>query len=420
MSTRKVLTVLTVAVLLFVMAVRMTGCVSPLTVDAADLMEGILPSADIETVPVTEEAAVKAADFGARLLKTANKEGKNILLSPLSVLAALSMTANGAKGDTLAGMEQALGMSIADLNGFFRSYVASLAQDDKNKLSIADSIWFSDDERLKVNREFLQTNADYYGADAYKVPFNDETLKAINDWVSKNTDGMIPQILDDIPKDAIMYLINALAFEAEWQNVYTEDKVNDGLFTLEDGSQKTVKMMYSDESRYLETGKATGFIKSYAGGNYAFVALLPNEGVPVSELIESLDGKTLAGAIKNASHEKVSAGIPVFENEYSGELSEILTEMGMGIAFDGGRADFSNLGETDANISISRVIHKTFISVAEKGTRAGAATAVEMTKNAALPAEKKTVILDRPFVYMLVDEKNCVPFFIGALCDTGN
>lgn len=395
----------------------MFGCVA--RIRANNLMDDVTPN-KVNEPEGMEIQNSDLADFAVRLFKASEKNGKNTLISPLSVLCALAMTANGAKGETRAQMENVLGMSVEELNFYIYSYMKNLPQGEKYKLSLANSIWFTDDERFTVNQDFLQTNADYYGADIFRAPFNKQTCKDINTWVKNKTDGMIPEILDEIPADAIMYLVNALAFEAEWPEFYEESDVRDKKFTKEDGTMQDVVLMYGKESDFLEDEKATGFIKYYKGGKYAFVALLPNEGVSVSEYIASLDGEKLIKMLENPKNYNVFTAIPKFETEYDVEMSKILAEMGMPDAFDDGRADFTGLGTSSAgNIFIGRVLHKTFISVGEKGTKAGAATAVEMYDESCdwIDGEIKYVYLDRPFVYMLVDCENNIPFFVGSMMD---
>ena len=391
--------------------------VSCTKVKAADLMEGVTPR-EVEVREELGEDNAAVTDFALRLFKTTNAGGKNTLISPLSVLCALAMTTNGAKGETREQMEATLGMSAEELNLYLYSYMNSLPTGEKYKLSLANSIWFRDDERFTVNEDFLQINADYYGAGAYKAPFDKSTKKDINNWVKENTDGMIPEVLDEIPPEAVMYLVNALAFEAEWSDIYEKKQVRDGTFTKEDGTKQSAEFMYSEEHRYLEDEKATGFMKYYRGSKYAFVALLPNEGVTVTEYLISIDGEALSALLSAPKGNSVQAAIPKFETEYSTEMSEILKSMGMSLAFDEDNADFSGLGSSSAgNIYINRVIHKTFISVAEKGTKAGATTVIEVPNKSAAPDEIKRVYLDRPFVYMLVDCENNIPFFIGTMMD---
>lgn len=412
-KTKLALTLISLALLLSILF-NLTGCV---TVQAANLMDGVTAN-KVNKLDDLEEQSASFTDFALRLFKATNEDGENVLISPLSVMCALSMTLNGAEGNTLAQMEDVLGMQRDELNLYLYSYITSLPKGDKYKLIQANSIWFRDDDRFSVSPDFLQTNADYYGADIYKAPFDRQTLRDINNWVKLNTDGMIPKILDDIPDSAIMYLVNALAFEAEWKEVYKKTQVRDGKFTTEDGEVQKVRLMYAEENRYLEDENATGFIKYYSDRKYAFAAILPNEGVSVSEYLASIDGEALYSMLTNSQSTTVKTAIPKFEVEYDTEMSGILKEMGMSDAFNNILADFSGIGSsTRGNIYIGRVIHKTFIEVGEKGTRAGAATVVEMNDKAAEPSKTKEVILDRPFIYMLIDCENNVPFFIGTLMD---
>ena len=415
MKTRISLVIISL-LLVCAMAVNLTGCT--MEVQAKDLMKGITPN-QVKALDDLGAQNTDVTDFAIRLFKASEESGKNTLISPLSVLCALAMTANGAEKETLAQMEEVLGMTTKELNRYLYSYMQNLPQGEKYKLSLANSIWFTEDERFTVNQNFLQTNADYYGADIYKAPFNDQTCKDINNWVKQNTDEMIPEILDEIPADAIMYLVNALAFEAEWSEIYEKQQVRDGKFTKEDGTKQDVELMYGVEGTYLEDENAIGFKKYYKGGKYAFVAMLPNEGVSVSDYVASLDGESLNTLLNNTQHTTVHTAIPKFETEYNVEMSAILKDMGMTEAFDMYNADFEGLGTSTAgNIFINRVLHKTFISVGEKGTKAGAATVVEMADGAAAePQEPKKVYLDRPFVYMLIDCENNIPFFIGTMMD---
>ena len=400
--------------LLFSLLLNAAGCT---VVHATDLMDGITPrSVNTDGAVSATDAAV--TDFAIRLFQAANEGGENTLISPLSVLCALAMVTNGAEGETRAQLEEVLGMRAEEMNLYLYSYMNALPQGKKYRLHLANSVWFSDEEGFSVNRDFLQTNADYYGADLYRTAFDKKTAKDINRWIKNETDGMIPEILDTIPSNAVMYLVNALAFEAEWDDVYEKKQVRDGIFTKEDGTEQAVTMMYDSGSfRYLEDENATGFVRYYKDKKYAFVALLPNEGVSLSEYTDTLDGTALHALLTNASGEYVETAIPKFETEYRADLSEILKSMGMPLAFDEDRADFSGLGtHTDGNIFMNRVLHEAFIQVGEKGTKAGAATVIEMTNKSA-DGGNKQVFLDRPFVYMLVDCENNVPFFIGTVTD---
>lgn len=414
---------------LLVFCLLLTGCGQKMS--GEDLMKDVKPSNQSDALialdanipetfdPETDESWENAliGDFAVRLFQASFEEGKNTLISPYSVLCALAMTANGAEGETLVQMEEVLGQSTGALNSWHKF---GTVEDDF--LHMANGIWFREDPDFTVEESFLQTNADYFGAEIYKAPFDDTTLADINGFVEENTNGMVRNILDKLPDEAVMYLVNALAFQAQWEEAYKENQVHGDIFTTEDGRERDIELMYSEENRYLENELATGFIKPYKGGRtdrYAFAVLLPKKGVTLAEMVQGLDGKALQSFLANPQAVTVNAAIPKFEVEYDVQMHEVLKAMGMIDAFRPDSADFSRMGtHTDGRIYISRVLHKTFLSVAEQGTRAGAATVVEVAAEGAME-EMKRVVLDRPFLYMIVDTTSNTPIFIGAQMDMG-
>ncbi len=419
MKKRKVLLALISLLLLCSMALGLTSCSTGLEIRADDLMDGI--SARSVNGKETDEAFVKAqTELALKLFKASARENKNenVLISPLSIYIALAMATNGANGETLAEMEALLGgdIPIETLNEYIYSYVEGLDSSEKAKLSIANSIWIRDIKELHVNTDFLQKNADYYGADIYKAPFNQRTVKDINNWVKQNTDSMIDEIVDKIDPDTVMFLINALLFDAEWASPYTEYAVKDGEFTSISGEKCSAEIMSSTERRYISDESAVGFIKSYEGGKYGFAVLLPNEGIDLYEYIDSLSADDLQRILNGVRIEEIDAKLPKFSHDYEIELSGILQDFGVNNAFSAG-ADFSRLGYSErGNISISRVLHKTSITVAEKGTKAGAATEVAWLDSIG-PSPRYNIILDRPFIYMIIDCETNTPIFIGTVTD---
>ena len=400
------------------------GCVSAKASGTTDLTEGLTASGSVSGRQSDAEFISSVADFSVDLFKESIAErimeGKNALVSPLSVMLAFAMTANGADGETLSQMEKLIGGNIPldMLNEYLYSYANSLPNDDKSKMSIANSIWFRGDEnRLQVEPEFLQKNADYYDAAAYRAPFDQQTVKDINDWVKANTDGLIESILDEISADAMLYLINAIVFDAEWQNMYNEFSVRKDVFIGFAGITNSVDFMYSTEYGYLDDGMVTGFIKPYMGDGYSFAALLPNEGIPIETYIESLTGERLLNTINNVQREMmVHASMPKFEYDYEMKMNDALIALGMPDAFNPDAADFNKMGKSsDANLFIARVLHKTYISVNENGTKAGAATIVEMRDGGTGARDYETVHLNRPFVYAIIDNATNLPVFIGTL-----
>lgn len=412
----------------------LTGCSGT---KATDLTDGYAKSSEADTdVKGTADTTLGpivsceynheiTIDFTVRLLQntlkgnaTKGNEQENTLLSPISILAALAMTANGAKGETLAQMEKVFGVSMEALNPEMSAYITSSKEIEELEINIANSIWFKDVKSLSVKEDFIQKNVNYYEADIYAAPFDDSTVDDINNWVKKNTNGMIPSILNQISQDAVMYLINAVAFDAKWQEQYHEYSIRENTFTKEDGTWSTVDFMYSEEYNYLESEDATGFMKPYKGGDYAFVALLPNEGITVEEYVATLDGESLYQMLQSVQKTSVNTSIPKFETEYDIELSDVLVEMGMVDAFASASADLSGMATSDlGNLYINRVLHKTYICLDENGTKAGAATSVEVECESALADEPKQVYLNRPFVYMILDTETYKPLFIGTMMD---
>lgn len=412
----KILSLFLVFSLLFVLALNLAGCSHKIV--AIDLMAGIEPRASAGTPgAVSDTAAATAADFALRLYRE-SYDGNNTLLSPLSVFVALAMTANGANGNTKTQMESVLGMTVPDLNAFCALYLNSLTGNDDVKLALANSIWLRDVENFAVKEAFLQTNADVYSAGAFRAPFNASTVKDVNQWVKDHTDGMIDKIVDGFKSQDVMLLINALVFDGKWASPYTLDtQVRKGDFHLENGNVKRVTYLLGSEYRYLTDGdRAVGFVKPYVGGRYAFAALLPAKGTPVADYVASLTGETVISILQNAQNVPVETKMPKFGTEYKIVLNSALSKMGMSDAFDPDAADFTGITESFPMFWIDEVLHKTCIEVGEKGTRAAAVTSVRgKAGSASMEENVPPVILDRPFVYLILDTQTNLPLFIGTL-----
>ncbi len=411
------------AVLAFFLAVSGTGSLSGCGSlqggsEARDLLADIEYPAIQTNADLEGSGADAIMEFSVRMFQEElTKAKENTLLSPVSALYALSMTANGARNHTLAQMEEVFGMPVGELNEYLSSYLQALPSGEKSKLHLADSLWLKDSEELQINEEFLQTVAGYYDASVYQAAFDEQTIEDINFWLKEHTDGRIPEILSEIPEDAVLYLINALSFDAEWTNPYTEQACSEDLFTCEGGDTINAVFMHSQEYQYLESEHATGFLKYYHNSDYAFAALLPEEGMTVSEYADTLTGETLLELLRHPQDVPVNVSLPKFETECSTELSDVLESMGMTDAFDSSAADFSGMGSSqDGPLYISKVLHKTFLALDEQGTKAGAATAVEMESGSSSgnPREQKEVILDRPFLYLIIDCTANLPLFIGT------
>lgn len=405
---------------LSITTISLTGCGSK--IQATNLMEEKKPANPVKMTSISETNTIVATDFAVRLFQQAKNGEENTLISPLSVLPTLSMTCNGAKDETRFQLEQTLGMPVDKLNEYLYSYIHHLPNEKDCQFHLANSIWLRDAKDFIVDDNFLKNNAKYYDAGIYQSAFDDQTLADINNWVAAQTNDMIPTILDQIDSDAYMYLINTLSFDSKWSSIYESSSVSNGVFTTENGTSQDVEMMHSSEYEYIEDENVSGFLKPYSGYSYAFVALLPKEGIPLTEYVNSLTGEHLHHLLTTVEECPITAGIPKFETEFSIDLIPPLQTLGIHDAFDKDLANFSGMGSFDSpweRLYINSILHKSFFSIGEKGTKAGASTIVGMEKSASSvnPEEAKEVILDRPFLYMIVDYENRFPIFIGTADD---
>ena len=364
------------------------------------------------------------AEFALRLLEGCYG-GEGTLVSPLSVLTALQMVANGAQGQTLDEMMKVLGGNIDrdTMNQQLFNYYESLRSSDGAKFHVANAVWMTDNDNFLVNKGFVDIVDNTFRAQLAKVPFTDPaTVDAINKWGSDNTDGMIPKVLeyDDVDANTVMVLANALCFDAQWRNIYDESQIKDSTFHGSRGNT-TVQMMYSYSDHFIEGPSETGFIKSY-NGRYEFVTLLPNKDISLDDYLKSMSGEEFLKLLDTVDYDcELKAGLPKFSMDQDVSLPNVLKSMGINAAFDPAAADFSALGSLPGgNIYIADVLHNTHINVNENGTVAAAITEVIADAKSApfqLPRRKATVILDRPFVYAIVDTESMLPIFIGAVTD---
>jgi serine protease inhibitor len=374
-----------------------------------DLTEGISKNESASKAP-DDEFKAAASSFAAELFKDNYSKGKTTLVSPLSVLTALALVQNGAQGDTLAQLEQALGGLDRDtLNAYMRAYCDFMTESEE--LKIANFVWT--DSSAEAKRAFLQKAVDSYSAQLFSAPLSDpKTVESINSWVKKNTDGMIPKIIEKADRYAVMMLVNAIAFDAKWETPYKRSDIEKLEFTSYSGSKKKTDFMCSTENVYLKDGGTVGFMKPYKNGRFAFAALLPDENTGIDDYVASLSGDKLMKIFSSAKRgNEVNVKMPKFRAEYSTQLIDTLKKMGVKDAFDSKTADFSSLIE-NRDAYIATVVHKTFIEVDENGTRAAASTLVGADTMSLM--EPYSVFLNRPFVYMIVDTETNLPLFIGV------
>jgi len=363
--------------------------------------------------------------FSVQLFKNSVKkdlaDGKNTLISPESVAFALGMTMNGADGSTLKQMQDVMCGSV-DTDTFNKNMNllisnAHSSNTDDSKLNIANSLWVKDKQGLTLNEQFVQTCKQMYNAEMFRSPFDKTTIDSVNGWVNEKTDKMIPSILDKLDPNDVMCLVNCVAFDSQWEKQYLDGNVvKDSKFTNANGEEVKCTMLRSTEKSFVENSKATGFVKDYKGGKYAFMAILPNKDTSVCDYVASMTDSEIADLYAGRTKTNVQTKLPQFKFDYGSEMGDILKAMGISEAFSNS-ADFSKLF-TNEDVCINRVIHKTHIELDAKGTKAAASTVVTTRAKCAIDSSQpKTVFLDRPFVFAIMDTASGLPVFIGTVCD---
>lgn len=340
---------------------------------------------------------------------------ENTMLSPLSVNMALSMTANGAKGETQMAVYKALrseGYESSFLNEYYKKLITRLpALDSKVKLDIANSIWYK--EGFNVVPAFLETNESFYQATARALYFNDPAAtKIINDWVNKKTNGKIPTIVDEIDQDMRMYLINAIYFKGAWSKPFKKEKTRNMDFHSPSGSVQASFMQSEDSYSVLETTDFQAIEIPYGDTTYSLFAFLPAKEIVPKKLLESLRA---TGGWEEYQEEfysrKTRLSFPKFKFSYENKLNDELVQLGMGLAFSD-QADFTGI-EKEGGLTISEVKHKTFIEVNEEGTEAAAVTSVGVEVTS-MP-QYYELNFDRPFLFFIRENSSGLILFAGQV-----
>ncbi|MBQ7264782.1 MAG: hypothetical protein IJS61_01640 [Firmicutes bacterium] len=371
-------------------------------------------------ISVEDAKALTNAQFIILNKTIEERKGENVLISPDSVASAFGMLSNGAEGQTLKEIEDVIagGLNRNKLNDLLYSLNTRMSQSKDAHFHFANSLWARNDGRAEFAPRFVEVAQKYYSAGVFTEPFDASTVEKVNGWVSENTNGMIKKIIKEFNGNQVMCLINALSFEGEWAVEYSEDDIKeDGEFTNVKGEKEETPMLYSTENGCFKLNGGVGFKKSYKGGEFSYVAILPPENMGADEYALSIKGSDFIDALSKLDYDPdVYVKIPEYKYDFDTEMSDTLQALGMTSAFNGG--DFTSLvTENSQSVEISSVIHKTHIEVDRKGTKAAAATAITMETSAIAPEYRNEVYiyLDRPFFYAIVDNKTNIPVFVGTV-----
>ncbi len=345
---------------------------------------------------------------------------KNVFVSPSSVAIALSMAYNGANGETQQAIAQALemqGMSLSDINQSNANLKTSLESSDPAvQLTIANSLWAR--KGVDFKPEFIQQNQAFYDAEVKSLDFADPSApNQINGWVKKNTQGRISEIVDRINADQVMFLINAIYFKGKWMNEFDKSQTIDQPFTLANGHEKQHPMMSQrGEYRYTENQQFQAVSLPYGKGRTSLYVFLPKPNSNLAEFQKTLTAENWQAWMKTFGQREGSIHLPRFKMEYETQLKKSLSALGMGIAFDPSKADFSNLSTTPTRID--EVKHKTFVEVNEEGTEAAAVTSVGIRATSVrIEVAPFSMTVDRPFFCAIRDNKTGEILFMGAIVD---
>ncbi len=383
---------------------------------------------DVQTNPVPIKISEKAQEilnasnqFGFDMLKKTFEENgnDNLMISSLSISQALSMTYNGANGDTKTAFENVLhfsGQSSNEVNQAALELTSALLKvDSKVDISIANSIWYRQD--FTVEQDFISANQTYYNAEVKALDFTNPNSKdIINNWVDEKTKHKIERIVDGINPEDRMFLINAIYFKGDWKAEFDKNDTETKPFYLANGTTKNVATMQieNDFSVFYEQN-FSAIELPYGQGNYSMVILLPNDDYSLTELLGQLNEQNWNDLIQNmGAPMSKNLLLPKFKFEYENELKNELTDLGLGIAFSD-FADFTGINK-DGGLTISRVMHKTFIEVNEEGTEAAAVTSVTVGVTSVGP-DTNIFAIDHPFLFAIKEKYTNAILFMGTVSD---
>ncbi len=360
--------------------------------------------------------------YGLRLFRTVNEKaaGENVILSPLSTSLALGMTMNGAAGETRTAMETTLGfagMSEEEINKSYRSLIdLLLSLDDRVAMELAQAIFYRN--TMQFEPDFLDVNRRYFDAEVQGLDFTDpNTLSFINNWVSEKTHGKIDKILDSIDPMDVMYLLNALYFKGTWVYAFKKENTRDDVFHLPGGDTCAVKMMRQTvEIPYLQNEEIQAVELPYGRGVFRMTLILPNDANGLEALIAGLTAEKWQNWMQSFHTDSVTVELPRFKLRDDRLLNQPLKDMGMAVAFDPMRADFTRMYR-GGGLYISFVRHKTFIEVNEEGTEAAAVTIVGIRETSVGGGGPKYFRVDRPFLFAIREKNSGTILFIAKVVD---
>jgi serine protease inhibitor len=369
----------------------------------------------LKQVSLIESGNSFAFDIFREVLSS-TPDSKNVIISPLSISYALSMTLNGANGKTRDSMIKALRLkdiTLDELNTSYKDLTKALLSVDKRvNMSIANSVWT--ENNFVVKPQFTSILNSFYNAESKSFDINDATVPGqINSWIESKTNGLIKDMIDKLNDNTVMLLINAIYFKGKWSMQFDKDETSDRSFSRSDGSEINVPSMHQSETHKVYLGTGFKLIElPYGQGNFVIDILLPDNN-NVASLTPILTDESFNSIENNLSDRKVNLYLPRFKYGYKKTLKEVLSLMGMRIAFTD-EADFSNI--SDLSLLINEVTHQAFIETNEEGTEAAAATIVDVGVTSVGP-DPLLIDINKPFIYFIRETTTNSILFMGKVAD---
>lgn len=347
----------------------------------------------------------------------------NIFFSPYSISVALTMTYEGAKGQTAKEMQSVLHIpehTNVRRPNFARIYNEINKGDKKYKLSTANALWAQKD--YKFLEEYTDNVKRYYGGKVTNLDFVGESEKSrqtINRWVEDQTNDKIKNLIPPGILNAYIRLVltNAVYFKGTWVKQFDEKDTREEDFRV--NSEKTVSVpmmgLTGDgvEFNYAETDEMQILEMPYDGEDVSMLIILPKD-IDLINVENTISSEKLSEWKTKFAKQRVDVFVPKFKFETKYFMAEVLSNMGMPTAFSRA-ADFSGMDGT-TELFIQNVIHQAFVEVNEEGTEAAAATAVLMETLSARP-RIPVFRADHPFIFIIQKSETGNILFLGRVSD---
>lgn len=341
---------------------------------------------------------------------------KNVFISPTSVSIALSLLYNGADGETKQQMAKVLelkDLSLEEVNNSYQQLQSILENNEEVNLSIANSIWLK--KGFPVKAQFIENNQKYYQAEITELDFNNPDAKTtINNWVKKETNGKIEDIIDEINSDHVLFLINAIYFQGNWTEEFDPKLTQKQPFFLENGTEISIDLMsQTGEKMYYENDDFQAVSLPYGKNkNLSMYIFLPKENSNINSFMKNLTAENWQEWQDKFTSQEGFVSLPKFKIEYEITLNKTLQSLGMTEIFSS-KANFKNI--TSKRVAVDEVKHKTFIEVNEEGTEAAAATSIGIRLTSIPINEPFRMIINRPFFYAIQDNNTGTILFMGKM-----